>query len=272
MDENFQVSVFSPLITFAAERGWVSDEEAQMISLLGIDGWVSAGERDWSRRTIFEPVMRRMVQRFVPGSDPGEIDRKNEKLTWLGLSFLWWVNTSSDATEVLLASDAISDEDKQKLRNGNRMISIPGPFGFSISGGPRPLESELALETGEEPFLTNGDWNESLGKINFQTKIYPDEGRRRLASPVFFAAWSVPDVEVQEQIFGKVALRGQSLAEYCLWEKTLDDEQRALWSGAVEKARLKSKTAPLRKAIEDIDGEGKDSRPPPTSLRMACAP
>ena len=272
MDENFQVSVFTPLIAFAAERGWVSDEEAQMIGLLGVDGWVSAGERDWSRRTIFEPIMRRSVQRFVPGTDPGEIKRNNEKLTWIGLSFLWWVNTSSDAVEVLLASDAISDADKKRLRNGDRMISIPGPFGFSITGGPRPMISELELETGEQPFLTNGDWDESFGKVSFRTKIYPEEGRRRLASPVFYAAWSIPNVEIQEVVFGEIALRGQALAEYCLWEKTLGDFHRELWGEAMEEAQLTSKTAPLRKALEEIDGEGKDSRPPPTSLRAACAP
>lgn len=272
MDENFQVRVFTPLIAFAAERGWMSDTEAQMINLLGIDGWVSAGERDWSRRTIFEPIMRRFVQRFVPGSDPGEINRKNEKLTWIGISFLWWVNTSSDAVEVLLASDAISEKDKERLRNGDRMISIPGPFGFSITGGPRPLESELELETGAEPFLTNGDWKESFGKVYFRTKIYPEDGRRRLAPPVFYAAWSIPNVEMQEEIFGTVALKGQALAEYCLWVETLKEWQSELWMRAVEKARTNSNTSPLRKALEELDGEGKDSRPPPTSLRAACAP
>ena len=130
MDETFQVSVFTPLIAFAAERGWVTDEEAQLIGLLGIDGWVSAGERDWSRREIFEPIMRRTVQRFVPGTDPGEIDRNNEKLTWLGLSFLWWVNTSQEAVEVLLASDAISDEDKARLRQGDPPPWLGGLVGL----------------------------------------------------------------------------------------------------------------------------------------------
>jgi len=272
MDETFQVSVFTPLIAFAAERGWVTDEEAQLIGLLGIDGWVSAGERDWSRREIFEPIMRRTVQRFVPGTDPGEIDRNNEKLTWLGLSFLWWVNTSQEAVEVLLASDAISDEDKARLRQGDRMISIPGPFGFSIAGGPRPLDSELELETTEEPFLTNGDWNESLGKVTFRTKIHPTSARRRLAPAVFYAAWSIPEDSVQEEVFGEVALRGQALAEYCLWERTLEKEQRTIWMSAMEKARARSRTAPLRKALEEIDGDGRAHRPPPTSLRTACAP
>ncbi len=270
MDESFQVSVFAPLTAFAAERGWMTIEEAQIIGLLGIDGWVSAGERDWSRRVIFEPLMKRVIQRFVPDAEPGEIDRNNQKMILIGLSFLWWVNTSGDAADVLLASDAITDEDKDRLRNGNRLITIPGPFGFSIRGGPRPLESELVVETGAKPFLTNGDWDESMGTVTFKSKVYPPEGRRRIAPPVYHASWAVADREAQETIFGSVVLKDQSLAEYCLWVKTLEGNNKRVWSEALAEAKSRSDTSSLLSALRRIDGDKDESRPPPTSLVTAC--
>ena len=271
MDESFQVSVFAPLTAFAAERGWMTIEEAQIIGLLGIDGWVSAGERDWSRRMIFEPLLKRVIQRFVPDADPGEIDRNNQKMVLIGLSFLWWVNTSGDAADVLLASDAISDADKERLRNGNRMISIPGPFGFSIRGGPRPLESELVVETNAKPFLTNGDWNESTGTVTFKSKVYPPEGRKRIAPPVYHASWAVANEEAQESIFGSVVLRDLPLAEYCLWLKTLEGENKDMWYAAIEEAKSLGNSSPLHPALRRIDGDKDDSRPPPTSLVEVCS-
>ena len=272
MDESFQVLVFAPLTAFATERGWMTIEEAQIIGLLGIDGWVSAGERDWSRRFIFEPLLKRIIQRFVPDADPGEIDRNNQKMILIGLSFLWWVNTSSDAADVLMASDAISPEDKERLRNGNRMITIPGPFGFSIRGGPRPLESELVVETNAKPFLSNGDWDESKGTVTFKSKVYPPEGRRRIAPPVYHASWAVPNRDVQESIFGSVVLQDQSLAEYCLWQMTLEGKNKDVWSDAFEQAIALSSPSPLLGALRRIDGDKDDSRPPPTSLVEVCTP
>ena len=265
-DETFQVQVFTPLAAFAAERGWMTPEESQVVGLLGIDGWVSAGERDWSRRMIFEPIMKRNIQRFVPDVDPGEIDRNNEKMIWIGLSFLWWVNTSSEAVDILLASDAVAEDQKERLRKGDRMISIPGPFGFAIRGGPKPMESELVIETGAEPFNTNGDWDESLQSVRFNASIMPPEGRRDMTPTVFHAAWSVPDDSAQIEIFGELRLQGQPLAEYCLWEKTLEGDQRESWMNALDETRSSGDLSVLRKALEGLDGKGKRFRPPPTSL------
>lgn len=268
-DETFQVNVFAPLTAFAVDRGWVEPSEAQILGLIGIDGWVSRGEREWSQDAVLEPILRRIVNRFLPEFELGDrLEEAGEKLTWLGLAFLWWVNTSSDSIEVMLASDAISPRDKAKLRTGNRAISMPGPFGFSIRGGAKPLVAELDLTTPSEPFLTNGDWDESLSKIQFRTKVFSAADRRRLAPPVFHAAWSVPDSEAQENAFERVVLEGQALAEYCIWEQTLSDEDAELWTTALESGSKESMLAALR----EIDGDSKHDRPPPTSLLEACQP
>ncbi len=267
-DEWFQIQVFTPLVAFAIERGWMTAEEGQLALLSGIDGWVSAGERAWSRATLADPIVERNVRRFVPEAEPGRIGPENEQLVLIGLAFLWWVNTSDQAAEIMLDSPAISDEDKQKLRNGNRFIGVPGPFGIPIGGGDRPVDSEVVLETGTEPFVTNGSWDESAGRVRFATKIYPPGQRRRLAPPVFHASWSVPDEAVQQDVFGRLALTGQDLAEVVFWERTLDDEVRESWSRAVLEARLDGDRAAMAEIVRRMEGEGKADRPAPAPLRV----
>ncbi|MCP4837005.1 MAG: hypothetical protein GY895_19830 [Phycisphaera sp.] len=266
-DEWFQIQVFTPLIGFAVERGWISAEEGQLVLLSGLDGWVSAGEREWSRTQLADPIIERSVQRFVPGAKPGRIGPENDDLILMGLSFLWWVNTSDGAVQVLLASPAIEEEQKAKLRAGNRFIDIPGPFGIPIGGGARPLESEVVLETGAEPFVTNGNWDESLGTVTFGTKLYPPEQRRRMAPPVFHASWAVPARDVQSEIFGEVVLVGRDLAEVVFWERTLDDDDRKAWADAVTKARTSGDLSAMSRLVDSVEGEGKGDRPAPLKLR-----
>ena len=267
-DEWFQIQIFTPLVGFAIERGWIEPEEGQLALLSGIDGWVSAGERDWSRTTLADPIVERTVRRFVPEAKPGRIGPENDQLILLGLGFLWWVNTSDEAKEVLLASPAVSEADKAKLRSGNRFISLPGPFGIPIGGGDSPLESEVVLETGVEPFITNGNWDESLGTVTFSTRIYPAEQRRRLAPPVFHASWAVPDQEIQREIFGEVMLTGQDLAEVTFWERTLDDQTRDDWNRAIIAARLDRDLEPMSEVVRSREGNSKSDRPAPARLRV----
>lgn len=266
-DEWFQVQVFAPLVGFAVERGWVEPWEAQLTLLSGIDGWVSAGERAWTRRELADPIVKRTVGRFVPDADPGEIGPRNQKLILTGLAFLWWVNTSRDAVEIMLESPAISEDEKARLRNGDRSIDLPGPFGIPIGGGERPLESEVVLRTEVEPFLTNGTWDQSLGTVSFRTRIYPPSQRRRMTAPVFHANWAVPDAVTQRDVFGGVELVGQDLAECAFWERMFDDDRRAAWTAALEAARSAGSPTPLRAFIESVDGEDAESLPAPEGLR-----
>ena len=61
-------------------------------------------------------------------------------------------------------------------------------------------------------------------------------------------------------------MQGQPLAEYCLWEKTLEGDQRESWMKALDETRSSGDLSVLRKALEGLDGKGKRFRPPPTSL------
>lgn len=265
-DEWFQIQVFTPLVAFAVERGWIEASEGQMVLLSGVDGWVSAGERQWSRDNLADPIVERTARRFVPDAVPGKIGPENDALIFFGLSFLWWVNTSSESVEIMLESPAISEDDKESLRSGNRLIGLPGPFGVPIGGGDRPIESEVVLQTGTEPFVTNGTWDESLGTVTFRTKIYPAGQRRRLAPPVFHASWAVPNIEVQEALFGEIVLTGQDLAETVFWERTLSEDELGEWGRCIAEARSGEPDA-ARAFLDRVEGDGKDDRPSPLALR-----
>lgn len=266
-DEWFQIQVFTPLVAFAIERGWIEAEEGQLVLLSGIDGWVSAGERAWSRKNLADPIIERFVRRFKPDAAPGTIGPENQQLVLLGLAFLWWVNTSDDAAAIMLESSAIPESDKDRLRRGDRLVPIPGPFGIPIGGGAKPLESEVVLETGREPFITNGSWDESLGTVTFSTRVHPAAERRRLATPVFHASWAEPDAAIQQAIFGEVVLTGQAIAECACWERMLDDETRAAWTAAVSLAIERGDPSPLRAVIDRVEGDGADDLPAPASLQ-----
>lgn len=266
-DEWFQIQVFTPLVAFAIERGWIEAEEGQLVLLSGIDGWASAGERAWSRKNLADPIVERFVRRFKPDAAPGTIGPENQELVMLGLAFLWWVNTSGDAAAILLESPAIPESDKDRLRRGDRLIPIPGPFGIPIGGGAKPLDSEVVLETGVEPFITNGSWDESLGTVTFSTRVYPSAERRRLAPPVFHASWAEPDADLQRAIFGEVVLTGQAIAECACWERMLDDETRAAWTEAVALAVEQGDPSPLRAVLDRVEGDDDDDLPAPASLQ-----
>ncbi len=268
-DEWFQIQVFTPLVAFAIERGWVRPEEGQLVLLSGVDGWASAGERSWSRKNLADQIVARFVQRFKPDAEPGTIGPENNELILLGLAFLWWVNTSDDAAAVMLASPAVPESDKDRLRRGDRLIPIPGPFGIPIGGGAKPLDSEVVLETGVPPFITNGTYDESLGTITFSTRVYPSDQRRRLATPVFHASWAVPDADVQRAIFGEVRLTGQELAECACWERMLDEETQAAWRAAVVTAIETGDPSVLRPILDQVEGDGDDDLPAPMALQAA---
>jgi hypothetical protein len=55
-----------------------------------------------------------------------------------------------------------------------------------------------------------------------------------LHAPIFFAAWSEPDIARQEATFGRVVLSGADLASYCVWIETLADDRRLAWEMALD--------------------------------------
>ncbi len=62
--------------------------------------------------------------------------------------------------------------------------------------------------------------------MNISTRTLPSAEQPPV---VAYAAWDTPNVAVQEACFGKVVLKGQPLATYCVWYHGLTDAERQEW-------------------------------------------
>lgn len=88
---------------------------------------------------------------------------------------------------------------------------------------------EVKLMCKNEPFATNGEWDEESKQVVWSGHI---AGKGHL--PTFcHAAWSVPDEIFQEEHFGCVILRDELLSEYCIWRESLDEVEAEEWDSFI---------------------------------------
>jgi hypothetical protein len=78
------------------------------------------------------------------------------------------------------------------------------------------------------PLHSNGRWDESLKAVVWDTDI---PGRTNTTSlPVFcYANWAEPSESFQTEHFGKIALTGDNLTQYCVWRSSLSQKQAVEW-------------------------------------------
>src|SRR5262249_51160862 len=82
-------------------------------------------ERTWAVEQVLMPALLRQVHRFRPNVKA----LTGSELFSIGFSFWLYATSSSDRTDILLASPAISEEDKAKLRAGKNSVTLPPPSG-----------------------------------------------------------------------------------------------------------------------------------------------
>lgn len=84
----------------------------------------------------------------------------------------------------------------------------------------------VVLSLPQEPLETNGEYDEDIGTVTWSDRIdnRNDEAAELPAS--FYAFWVEPATEFQEQHFGDVVIDGDGLAEYAMWENSLQSKQR----------------------------------------------
>jgi hypothetical protein len=244
-DERFRQRTFLPLLMLLGERGILEPGELQKLLLLGNDGNASAEERKWAADAVILPAIVRQVQRFNP-----EIESlSTPQLVALGFGFLLWVNTPSEARDaVLLASPAISDDDKARIRAGGMgamSVSLPPPYGVDPRRRAKPTEVDVRLRTGARPWLTNGEWDEKAEEVVFKTRLFDANNRTIIFSPVFFANWSEPDAAEQERLFGATILADGDLADYCLLLAAMPEEARREWDAALATLGATGDAAPM---------------------------
>ncbi|MBL9149466.1 MAG: hypothetical protein JNM94_12315 [Phycisphaerae bacterium] len=230
-DERFAQRVGMSSLLFLAERGLLTVEEAHRVYLVSVDGNPSKAERTWIVDTVLLPALVRQVQRFRP--DVKKLD--SASLVPMALSFWLYATTSPDRREILLASPAISEADKERIRNGDMNITLPPAFGFDPMRSAKKVETDVVLKTGIEPFASNGDWDPETKSVRFRTSVVEPSRRMSLYAPTFYAAWSEPDEPAQNEVFGEVLLTDDDLAAYAIWAEALPSADLLRWNAALDR-------------------------------------
>lgn len=245
-DESFAQRIGMPALLFLTERGLLTAEEAQRVLLVSVDGNATKRERTWVVDDVLVPALVRQVHRFKP--EVRKLD--SAEILPMAISFWLYATTSPDRRDILLASPAISDDDKARLRNGDFRVTLPPAFGFDVLNAPRRMEAQVTLRTGSEPFAHNGAWDAATQSVAFETTYSEASRRTTLYPPVFFAAWSEPDAASQEAVFGETVLAGDALAAYAVWQCSVPKALAVQWNAALD--RLEAGQAGALEEVHDL--------------------
>jgi hypothetical protein len=88
---------------------------------------------------------------------------------------------------------------------------------------------EVKLACKNEPFYTNGQWNEQAGHVVWLSDIADD-----MKLPTFlYVSWSEPNRKYQQEHFGCIVLVDEDLAQYCIWRENLGKDEGEEWDSFV---------------------------------------
>ena len=259
-DELFRLEVILPILIALASDGPLESEELHMAFLIGIDGAASRNERTRVWDNIGKPVVLRFLRRFEPEREDITLA---EIRSW-GFSILLFAAQTGRYKDLLLASPAVSEEDKEVVRRGG-MIVPPAPFGVRFLGRTTPIQATIDLEPSAQPFLSNGvqvplaNQEEAASAsaeelFRFQMSIRPPREGPLFGSPPAYALWSTPNDAWQEAVFGSVALTEADLALIVGWERLLSKKQHQAWMAAVQMAVESRSREPLNVFLREHDG------------------
>lgn len=94
--------------------------------------------------------------------------------------------------------------------------------------GSTPDHLTVRLSLPAAPLHSNGRWDAALRRVIWETDL---EGRTNANQLPFscYASWAQASQEFQMAHFGKVALTGDELAQYCLWWSSQDATHGGEW-------------------------------------------
>jgi hypothetical protein len=117
------------------------------------------------------------------------------------------------------------------------------------------LRYTLVLPPQAEVVHTSGRKAEKENRIEWRDSL--DD---RPVASLYFALWAAPDAEWQTAHLGRVALRGEELMNYVLWETALRPELAAAWRAALERLDPKGDLGAQLGAIR-LGPPAKDGQP-----------
>jgi hypothetical protein len=97
---------------------------------------------------------------------------------------------------------------------------------FDVFGHPDQLAVRLSLAA--PPLHSNGQWDETRKQVLWETDIVERTNATHVPF-VCYASWAQPEEEFQKAHFGRTALTGDPLAQYCLWRNGVDAQHGAEW-------------------------------------------
>lgn len=282
-EEAFWQRLFVPLLLCLAESdqtagaatppapgavGLFTPEETHRLLLLSIDGNAGGNSRTWSADEIFLPAMARQVKRFRPQTTR----ITTADLLAISISFFFYASSSSDREALMLESAAFSDDEKARIRAGDRSVALPPPYGIDPRRTAKSTRAEVRLKTRDEPYLTNGVWNALEGEVLFDAAMHDALNRTVIYQPVYYAAWARAAESRQQACFGRAILRGEALANYCIWLEVLGETRAVEWVRLVDDLAASGSDATVRRAavraMQRFVAETREERQAPEPLRL----
>ncbi len=246
-------------IQYLLETGYITTEDLPVISRASnnMDDVASAGVMKIIRRMVADKTGIAETEK-LPDSLAflGDMEKMNESLAA-------YLRTTDDYKALL------PEWEKEQAANPEDPPGEPDPlaiieedfFQLIIIDKPPIIPTsqnaylDVTLKTPVEPFSTNGTYDKDSHQVKWERVIERKNGttdtrdawaRQLLSSSahsykrkcyeavglpsVLYAAWAQPDEKFQNEHFGKVVFSGKDLLLYCLWEKSLTEEEAAEWS------------------------------------------
>ena len=124
-------------------------------------------------------------------------------------------------------SDKKLKPDTQKPEPSAVTDDAVGPlFEFNQFGQGDHLVVHLSLPAA--PAHSNGRWDNALKQVSWETHLSDRTNATRFPFTCY-ANWAQADDEYQKKHFGKVALAGDELTEYCVWRGSLEPKLGNEW-------------------------------------------
>jgi len=129
---------------------------------------------------------------------------------------------------------------------------------------------KVTLRDVPQPEMTNGRWDEDAQTVSWANRVNTGG-----LPAICYAVWAQPNVPFQTEHFGKVIVKDSDLLEYCLWRKSLTDQEAAEWDAIVDQLspddeysiealrEFRFSLGPALPADDENTTEGDGSRIPP---------
>ena len=233
-------NVIGRMLAMLIERGYVQSSDLPVLHRAASeDRWPTAGieplvdriltekigVRSQAVRGLFRDIVRcpDLALRSARDWDHPEVDTRQQarnwrKAPWLRRPELWEDSTVGNPNNATVLFWSL-------LFHG---LYRDWPDGLLGSQD----RATLRLRTGTQPLVTSGQWDAASGLVTWTGPLDRDQ-----LPPICYAVWCQPDEKAQVKHFGRVVLTSSSLADYCLWRKSLTPAEADTWDKALAACR-----------------------------------